>query len=142
MKAIRVHQTGGPEAMQLDEVADPTPSGNEALIEIAAIGVNYIDVYFRTGLYPAPLPLTLGLEASGTVRAVGPGVATDASAGVHMSATTAPPSSPRGRPERSIQVSSATLFSTAWIPRTSRSSGGRRRAKASSVSSWSASTQP
>src|SRR6187401_256293 len=80
MKAIRVHQTGGPEAMQLDEVADPTPSGNEALIESAAIGVNYIDVYFRTGLYPAPLPLTLGLEGSGTVRAVGPSVAGDGSA--------------------------------------------------------------
>lgn len=74
MRAIRVHQTGGPEAMQLDEVADPTPAGNEALVEVAAIGVNYIDVYFRTGLYPAPLPLTLGLEAAGTVRAVGPGV--------------------------------------------------------------------
>src|SRR6185436_4670105 len=53
---------------------DPTPSGNEALVEIAAIGVNFIDVYFRTGLYPAPLPLTLGLEAAGTVRAVGPAV--------------------------------------------------------------------
>jgi NADPH2:quinone reductase len=74
MKAIRVHQTGGPEAMQLDEVGDPTPSGNEALVEVAAIGVNYIDVYFRTGLYPSPLPLTLGLEGAGTVRAVGPGV--------------------------------------------------------------------
>lgn len=74
MKAIRVHQTGGPEAMQLDDVPTPTPSGGEALVETAAIGVNYIDVYFRTGLYPAPLPLTLGLEAAGTVRAVGAGV--------------------------------------------------------------------
>ncbi len=73
MKAIRVHQTGGPEAMQLDEIAVPTPSGGEALVEIAAIGVNYIDVYFRTGLYKAPLPWTLGLEASGTVRAVSAG---------------------------------------------------------------------
>ena len=64
MKAIRVHQTGGPEAMQLDEVPPPEPSGGEALVEVAAIGVNYIDVYFRTGLYKAPLPLTLGLEAA------------------------------------------------------------------------------
>ena len=60
--------------MQLDEVPPPEPSGGEALVEVAAIGVNYIDVYFRTGLYKAPLPLTLGLEAAGTVRAVGPGV--------------------------------------------------------------------
>ncbi len=73
MKAIRVHQTGGPEAMQLDEVPTPAPSGNEALVEVAAIGVNFIDVYFRTGLYTAPLPWTLGLEGAGTVRAVGAG---------------------------------------------------------------------
>src|SRR5204862_7596506 len=74
MKAIRVHQTGGPEAMQLDEVPTPEPGPGEALVAIAAIGVNFIDVYFRTGLYQAPLPLTLGLEAAGTVRAVGAGV--------------------------------------------------------------------
>lgn len=76
MKAIRIHQTGGPEAMQLDEVPAPEPSTGEALVEIAAIGVNYIDVYFRTGVYKAPLPLTLGLEAAGTVRTVGAGVST------------------------------------------------------------------
>lgn len=74
MKAIRVHQTGGPEAMQLDDVPAPEAGTGEALVAIAAIGVNFIDVYFRTGLYKAPLPWTLGLEASGTVRAVGPGV--------------------------------------------------------------------
>jgi NADPH2:quinone reductase len=74
MKAIRVHQTGGPEAMQLDDVPAPEPGTGDALVAIAAIGVNFIDVYFRTGLYKAPLPWTLGLEASGTVRAVGPGV--------------------------------------------------------------------
>lgn len=74
MKAIRVHQTGGPEAMQLDDVPAPEPGTGEALVAIAAIGVNFIDVYFRTGLYKAPLPWTLGLEAAGTVRAVGPGV--------------------------------------------------------------------
>lgn len=74
MKAIRVHQTGGPEAMQLDDVPTPEPGRGEAMVEIAAIGVNFIDVYFRTGLYKAPLPLTLGLEAAGTVRAVGSGV--------------------------------------------------------------------
>src|SRR5215218_8110935 len=76
MKAIRVHQTGGPEAMQLDDVPTPEPGSGEAAIDVAAIGVNFIDVYFRTGLYQAPLPMTLGLEASGTVRAVGAGVDT------------------------------------------------------------------
>jgi NADPH2:quinone reductase len=75
MKAIRVHQTGGPEAMQLDEIAVPTPGTGETLIEVAASGLNYIDVYFRTGLYPAPLPFTLGMEGAGTVRAIGSGVA-------------------------------------------------------------------
>ncbi len=74
MKAIRVHQTGGPEVMQLDEIPAPEPGTGDALVEIAAIGLNYIDTYFRTGLYKAPLPLTLGLEAAGTVRALGNGV--------------------------------------------------------------------
>ncbi len=76
MKALRVHQTGGPDAMQLDDVPTPTPGPGDALVAIAAIGVNFIDVYFRTGLYKAPLPWTLGLEAAGTVHAVGPGVET------------------------------------------------------------------
>jgi len=71
MRAISVHQTGGPEVMQLDEVPSPAPGPGDALVDVAAIGVNYIDVYFRTGLYMAPLPLTLGLEGAGTVRAVG-----------------------------------------------------------------------
>lgn len=75
MRAIRIHETGGPDVMRLDEVPAPHAGAGEALVEIAAIGVNFIDVYFRTGLYKAPLPLTLGLEAAGTVKAVGDGVA-------------------------------------------------------------------
>ena len=74
MNAIRVHQTGGPEALQLDDLPTPTAGDGMALVEIAAIGVNFIDVYFRTGLYKAPLPLTLGMEGAGTVRAIGAGV--------------------------------------------------------------------
>ena len=74
MKAIRVHQTGGPEVLQLDDVPTPTAGDGMALVETAAIGVNFIDVYFRTGLYKAPLPLTLGMEGAGTVRAIGDGV--------------------------------------------------------------------
>lgn len=74
MKAMRIHQTGGPEVLRREDVPDPTPGAGEALVKIAAAGVNFIDVYFRTGLYPYPLPGTLGIEAAGTVAAVGAGV--------------------------------------------------------------------
>ncbi|MBR3189480.1 quinone oxidoreductase [Bosea sp. (in: a-proteobacteria)] len=73
-KAIRVHKTGGPEVLQLEEVALPAPGPGEILIRNRAIGLNFIDTYFRTGLYPAPLPFTLGNESAGDVLAVGPGV--------------------------------------------------------------------
>ena len=72
MKAIQVKQPGGPEAMELVDVPVPQPGPKQALVRIAAIGVNFIDVYFRTGLYKAPeRPISLGNEASGTVEAVG-----------------------------------------------------------------------
>ena len=74
MKAIRVHAAGGPEVMKLEEVPDPTPGQGQALVKLEAAGLNYIDVYFRSGQYKAPLPLTPGLEGAGTVTAVGPGV--------------------------------------------------------------------
>ena len=74
MKAIRVHAAGGPEVMRLDDVAQPTPKAGEALVKVDAAGLNYIDVYFRSGQYKAEYPLTLGLEAGGTVTAVGPNV--------------------------------------------------------------------
>jgi NADPH:quinone reductase len=74
MKAIRMHAAGGPEVMRLDEASAPTPKAGEALVKVDAAGLNYIDVYFRTGLYKAEYPLTLGLEAGGTVTAVGPNV--------------------------------------------------------------------
>lgn len=76
MKAIRIHQLGGPEVLQLEEIPDPEPREGEAVVRIEAAGLNFIDVYFRTGLYKAPsLPFTLGQEAAGTVEAVGPGAA-------------------------------------------------------------------
>lgn len=75
MKAIRIHAPGGPEALRYEDVGEPTPKAGEALVKIDAAGLNYIDVYYRTGLYKAALPLTLGLEGGGTVTAVGPGVA-------------------------------------------------------------------
>ncbi len=71
MKAIRVHSTGGPEALALEDVARPSPKRGEALVKIEAAGVNFIDCYFRTGAYPAALPLTSGSEGAGTVVEVG-----------------------------------------------------------------------
>jgi NADPH2:quinone reductase len=76
MKAIRVHEVGGPEALRLEQVDDPKPGPGQVLVKIAAAGVNFIDVYHRTGLYPQPLPFTPGLEAAGEVVAVGEGVST------------------------------------------------------------------
>src|SRR4051794_27952371 len=76
MKAIRIHRVGGPEVLELEDVPDPQPGEGQALVRIEAIGVNYVDVYFRTGLYKGPaLPFVPGQEAAGTVIAVGPGVA-------------------------------------------------------------------
>jgi len=71
MKAIQVSHTGGPEVLTLVDVPVPTPKPNEALVEIKASGVNFIDVYFREGRYPAPLPFINGQEAAGIVKEVG-----------------------------------------------------------------------
>ncbi len=74
-KAIVVHETGGPESMRWEEVSVPDPGPGEVRLRHTAVGLNYIDVYFRTGLYPAPsMPLTPGLEGAGVVEAVGEGV--------------------------------------------------------------------
>jgi len=74
MKAIQAKQPGGPERLELVEVPVPQPGAGQALVRIAAAGINFIDIYFRTGLYKADFPLTLGQEAAGTVEAVGSGV--------------------------------------------------------------------
>jgi len=71
MKAIQVHTYGGPEALKLEELPIPQPGQGQALVKIEAAGVNYIDVYHRTGLYPAPLPRLMGVEGAGVVEAVG-----------------------------------------------------------------------
>ena len=71
MKAIQVSHTGGPEVLTLVDVPVPTPKPNEAQVEIKASGVNFIDVYFREGRYPAPLPFINGQEAAGIVTEVG-----------------------------------------------------------------------
>lgn len=74
MRAIRVPQYGGPEAMRLEDLPTPRPGQGEALVRIEAAGVNFIDVYQRSGLYKGALPVPLGLEGAGTVEAVGPDV--------------------------------------------------------------------
>jgi len=74
MKAIRVHAPGGVEALQLDDVPVPSAGPGQAVVKIEAIGVNFIDVYHRMGVYHIPTPFTLGSEAAGTVSAIGDGV--------------------------------------------------------------------
>jgi NADPH2:quinone reductase len=71
MKAIQIKQAGGPEAMELVDLPIPQPKPNEAVVKLAASGVNFVDVYFREGRYKAPLPLVLGQEGAGVVTAVG-----------------------------------------------------------------------
>jgi NADPH2:quinone reductase len=74
MKAIRFEKTGGPEVLQYVDVDVPPPKQGEVRLRHTAIGLNYIDTYHRTGLYPVPLPSGIGLEAAGVIEAVGPGV--------------------------------------------------------------------
>ena len=74
MRAIVVRRLGGPEVLGVEQVDDPAPGRGEAVVEVAAAGLNFIDTYHRSGLYPVELPFTPGLEAAGTVSAVGPGV--------------------------------------------------------------------
>lgn len=76
MKAIRVHAPGGPEVLRLEEISSPVPSPGQVVVKLEAVGLNFIDVYQRTGLYRVPPPFTPGHEAAGRVTAVGPGVAT------------------------------------------------------------------
>lgn len=76
MKAIRVSSFGGPEVLRLEEVPSPRPGSGQARVKIEAAGVNYIDVYHRTGLYPNALPITPGMEGAGVVREVGADVTT------------------------------------------------------------------
>ena len=74
MKAIQIHETGGPEVLSLADLPIPQPGPGQVLIRVEAVGVNFIEVYFRNGVYKAALPLTLGSEAAGTVEELGPGV--------------------------------------------------------------------
>jgi len=74
MLAMRIHQVGGPDQLHAVEVAEPVPGPGEAQVRLEAIGVNFIEIYQRTGVYPVPLPFTPGSEGAGVVTAVGEGV--------------------------------------------------------------------
>jgi NADPH:quinone reductase len=86
MKAIQVHQTGGPEVLQLADLPIPAPGPGQVLLRVEAIGVNFIEIYFRKGQYKAALPLIPGSEAAGTIEELGPGV-TGFSAGEAVAST-------------------------------------------------------
>ena len=73
-QAIRMHQAGGPEVLRLEGVAVGAPGPGQARLRHVAVGINFADTYFRTGMYPVPLPAGMGVEASGVVEAVGDGV--------------------------------------------------------------------
>jgi NADPH2:quinone reductase len=75
MKAIQVKQTGGPEVMHVAELPKPAPGPKQAVVKIETSGINFIDIYFRMGLYKADLPFTPGMEAAGVIEAIGPEVA-------------------------------------------------------------------
>ena len=74
MRAIRVHEHGGPEVLRVDTVDDPIPGPGEVLVRVEATGMNFIEIYQRKGMYKTPLPSTPGEEGAGTIAAVGPGV--------------------------------------------------------------------
>ncbi len=76
MKAVRIHKTGGPEVLQLDDIELPPPGPDQVRIRHTVIGVNFVDTYHRSGLYNMPLPTTLGSEAAGIVEALGANVRT------------------------------------------------------------------
>ena len=88
-KAIRIHKTGGPEVLTWEDVDVPAPKQGEARIRHTAIGLNYIDTYHRSGLYPVPLPAVIGSEGAGIVEAVGPDV-TDIKVGDRVAYGNAP----------------------------------------------------
>ncbi|HET6787601.1 MAG TPA: alcohol dehydrogenase catalytic domain-containing protein, partial [Aquabacterium sp.] len=92
VKAVQIRQHGGPEQMELADVQVGDPGPGEIRIRHKAIGLNFIDVYQRTGLYPQQMPLTLGMEGSGIVEAVGQGV-THLKAGDRAAYASQPPGS-------------------------------------------------
>ena len=120
-RALVVTRHGGPEVLAVEEreVAEPGPG--EALVEVAAGGVNFIDVYQREGIYPTEPPYVAGFEAAGTVRAVGEGAAASISAISVSSSSGSPESRPSdvrcgGTISRGSTVTPSPAFTAAWVP--------------------------
>src|SRR5689334_8847004 len=74
MRAVRIHETGGPDVLRIEEIPDPVPAADELLVDVEFVGINFIEIYQREGLYQRPLPCTIGAEGAGTVRAIGSAV--------------------------------------------------------------------
>ncbi|MGD9841204.1 MAG: alcohol dehydrogenase catalytic domain-containing protein, partial [Candidatus Bipolaricaulis sp.] len=74
MKAVRIHSTGGPEVLRIEEVPNPVPGTGEVLVNLQAAAINHLDIWVRTGNMPVELPRILGSEGAGTVEKLGPGV--------------------------------------------------------------------
>jgi NADPH:quinone reductase len=114
--AIRIHETGGPEVLRWEEVTVPAPAAGEATVRHEAVGLNFIDIYHRTGLYPLPMPSGIGLEGAGVVSAVGSGV-TDLRAGDRVAYAGGPPGSyaeTRNIPaDRLVKLPDTIAFKTA-----------------------------
>jgi NADPH2:quinone reductase len=113
-QAIQIQQYGGPEVMKLVDLPVGEPGSGEIRIRHHAVGLNYIDVYQRTGLYASPLPLNLGMEGAGMVEAVGPGV-THLRVGDRAAYASNPPGRPswgNSRLARANKPASTTLAST------------------------------
>jgi NADPH:quinone reductase len=89
MKAIRIHEFGGPEVLRYEDIPEPAPKPNEAVVKIDAAGVNFIDIYQRSGIYKLTLPATLGLEGGGVVSAIGSDV-TEVKVGDRVAWTSVP----------------------------------------------------
>ena len=91
-KAIRIHKQGGPEQMKLETISLAAPKADEVLVRHTAIGLNFIDIYHRSGVYPLTMPHGIGMEAVGVVQALGKGV-TDFKIGERVGHTGGPPGS-------------------------------------------------
>jgi len=120
MLAVRIHEKGGPENLRIENIATPEPGAGEVRIRIEAVGINFIDTYKRSGLYPIKLPATLGQEAAGVITAVGEGVdghrvgdrvATAYASGAYAEESTAPAAQCVNVPaEVSTQLAAAVLL--------------------------------
>ena len=115
--AIRIHEAGGPEVLKWEEVEVGEPGPGQVRLRQEAAGLNFIDVYHRTGLYPQPLPFTPGVEGAGVVEAVGAGV-TDVKPGDRVA---------YAGPARRLCRGAADRRRTAWSSCPTRSRPSRRR---------------